>query len=67
MNELTICSRLLAAHTPPIGIYFVSEDMFTLSSYYLEDLRDPYFLPDESLESLEDKTVNLIPDNIGGE
>ena len=43
--EATLCARLLAAQTPPIGIYFVSEDMFTLASYYKEDLHDPFFLP----------------------
>ena len=43
IDEITFCSRLLAAHNPPIGIYFVSEDIFTLASYYQEDLKDPEF------------------------
>lgn len=43
--ELTFCARMLAAHEPPIGIYFISEDIFTLASYYMEDLKDPYFFP----------------------
>lgn len=43
--EITLCARLLAAQNHPIGIYFISEDIFTLASYYREDLRDTYFLP----------------------
>lgn len=27
LSEVTLCSRLLAAHEPPIGIYFISEDV----------------------------------------
>lgn len=44
-QELSLCTQLLAASTPPVGIYFISEDIFTLASYYLEDLRDTAFLP----------------------
>ncbi len=43
--ELSICARLLAAQDPPIGIYFISEEVFTLSSYYWEDLHDNEFFP----------------------
>ena len=43
--EVALCSRLLAAQDPPIGIYFISEDIFTLASYYQEDLRDTEFIP----------------------
>ena len=45
INEIIFCSRLLAASNPPIGIYFISEDLYTLASYYQEDLRDTFFLP----------------------
>lgn len=45
LTETILCSRLLAAQPHPIGIYFVSEDLFTLASYYQEDLRDKEFLP----------------------
>lgn len=44
-NEVALCARLLAAQDPPIGIYFISEDIFTLASYYQEDLRDTEFIP----------------------
>lgn len=43
--EITFISRMLACQKQPIGIYFISEDVFTLASYYLEDIKDTYFLP----------------------
>jgi len=46
IHEITLCSRLLAAQEHPIGIYFISEDLFTLASYYRNDLRDIEFLPE---------------------
>lgn len=52
--EVTLCSRLLAAQTPPVGIYFISEDIFTLASYYQDDLRDPFFMPTPDWEVLPD-------------
>ncbi len=55
VQEVTMCSRLLAAQTPPIGIYFISEDIFTLASYYREDLRDTPFLPSPDWELLPDE------------
>ena len=52
--EVTFCSRLLAANHPPIGIYFISEDIFTLASYYCEDLRDFAFMPErKGLEQID--------------
>ena len=44
-REIAICARLLAAQNHPVGIYFISEDVFTLASYYLSDLKDPEFFP----------------------
>lgn len=52
--DVTFCSRILAAQEPPIGIYFISEDIFTLASYYQDDLRDPFFLPSPEWEVLPD-------------
>ena len=63
MYEITFCARLLATQTPPIGIYFISEDIYTLASYYKEDLRDESFLPYPDRETLPDdkaQTVALI-------
>lgn len=44
--EVTLCARLLAAQKRPIGIYFVNENIFTLASYYMADLHDEDFLPE---------------------
>lgn len=52
--EITLCSRLLAAQKKPVGIYFISEDLFTLASYYRDDLLDTYFLPEPDWEVLPD-------------
>ena len=43
--EVTILSRMLATLSKPVGIYFISEDIFTLASYYQEDMRDDGFFP----------------------
>ncbi len=56
-HELDLCARLLAQQDPPIGIYFISEDIFTLASYYLENMRDTYFLPDPNRKPLTDGTA----------
>ena len=44
-HEMAFVARILAAQEHPIGIYFISEDLFTLASYYQPDLRDRGFLP----------------------
>ncbi len=45
-QELAFISRVLAAQNPPVGLYFISEDIFTLASYYREALSDRDMLPD---------------------
>ena len=60
MNEMTFCARLLAAHNPPIGIYFISEDIFTLASYYQDDLFDPEFFPDDDWKQLPEDEPYLL-------
>jgi len=57
--EVTICSRLLAQQQPPIGIYFISEDIFTLASYYMEDIRDTFFLPTPDWQILPDDSPEM--------
>ena len=57
--EVTWCSRLLAAQPHPIGIYFVSEDIFTLASYYQNDLKDPAFFPSPDWKILPDTEEEL--------
>ena len=39
-------ARILAAQEKPVGIYFISEDIFTLASYYMKDLHETQFLPE---------------------
>ena len=45
-QELTFLSRMLAAQKPPVGIYFISEDIYTLASYYKDDITDKDMLPE---------------------
>lgn len=45
-QEITFVSRLLASLDNPVGIYFISEDIFTLASYYKADIQDRDFLPE---------------------
>ena len=44
-REMALMARMLAAQEHPIGIYFISEDIFTLASYYQPDLRDEDLFP----------------------
>lgn len=44
-EDITFVARLLAALPRPVGIYFISEDIFTLAVYYQEDLRDHGIIP----------------------
>lgn len=60
MHEVTLCARLLAAQEHPIGIYFISEDIFTLASYYQKDLRDTFFLPHNNSGALPEGTTTEI-------
>ena len=43
--EITLVSRILATQKKPVGIYFINEDIFTLASYYQEDMRERRFFP----------------------
>lgn len=57
-TELTFCARFLATLPVPVGMYFVSEDIFTLASYYLDDLQEEGFLPSEGWKLLADDEEN---------
>ena len=61
-HEISLCARLLAQQKHPIGIYFISEDMFTLASYYMDDMRDTFFLSDITLRSIGKQRADF---NIG--
>ena len=56
-SEITFCARILAAHQ--VGIYFISEDIFTLASYYQEDLKDTFFYPSPDWQLLPDDDLAL--------
>ena len=62
-HEVTYLARILARQNPPIGIYFISEDIFTLASYYREDTKDTFFLPSPDWKLLPDDDL----DKRGGE
>lgn len=63
--EIAFVARILAALDKPVGIYFVSEDIFTLASYYRSSLRDEGFFPSEDWSILpEPEQKALSP---GGE
>jgi len=57
MYEVTFVARMLAAQKHPIGIYFVSEDMYTLASYYQDDLKDTVVLPTPEWQCLPDEGI----------
>ena len=44
-DELSFIARILAAQEHPVGIYFISEDIFTLASYYMNDADDRKMFP----------------------
>ena len=58
-QEMTICARILAARKPPVGIYFISEDLYTLASYDRADLREPYFFPTSGWKILPDDELDM--------
>lgn len=66
--EIAFVARTLAALANPVGIYFVSEDIFTLASYYQNDLRDTDFFPDEDWKILpdDDSDMKILPEEIRG-
>ena len=53
-DEITLCARMLATQRKPVGIYFVNEDIFTLASYYQEDMRERKFFPSPDWKMLPD-------------
>ena len=52
--EITLVSRILATQKNPVGIYFINEDIFTLASYYQEDMREKRFFPSLDWQILPD-------------
>lgn len=70
-GEMTFVARILANQKPHIGIYFISEDIFTLASYFWADMRDSGFvqsgwktLPPDELDLPEPSVPSkLLEDN----
>lgn len=58
--DLAFVARALATRKNPVGIYCISDDIFTLASYYLEDMRDDGFLP-EGWEVLPEDEWDRMP------
>lgn len=53
-HEITYLARILSRMNPPVGMYFISEDIFTLASYYQSDRMDEFFLPSPDWKLLPD-------------
>lgn len=64
-DELAFLARILATQKHPIGMYFISEDIFTLASYYRDDLNDRAMIP-AGIEPLPDDELDtqLPSDNL---
>ena len=64
-KEMSFMARMLAAQKHPVGIYFISEDIFTLASYYQPDLRDMGLLPEgwQTLpaDELDEPMLSTLP------
>ena len=67
-SEITFVARILANQNPPVGMYFISEDIFTLSSYYWSDRKDSGFvppgwecLPPDDLDQLPASGTDMLP------
>lgn len=58
-KEITLLARTLACQNPPIGIYFINENLFTLASYYMWDMQEEGFQP-EDLPPLPDEDEPLL-------
>lgn len=59
ISEIMFCSRLLLRLPKPVGIYFISEDIFTLASYFRQDLLDTSFAFIPYLDYNSDKTPQI--------
>ena len=60
-DEISFIARALATQDPPVGIYFISEDIFTLGSYYRQDLRDRNMFPADYFLSTPRTVTSPIP------
>ena len=59
-SEIAFVARMLAAQRHPVGIYFISENLFTLASYYQSDLHETGFLPENWTPLPDDELDNSL-------
>lgn len=64
--EISLLARMLAALDRPVGIYFVSENIYTLASYYMHDNKDTAFFPSPDWQQLPDDAAEAKPLFLGG-
>ena len=60
--DLTLMIRILASQS--VGIYFISEDIFTMASYYRHDMLDTGFFPESRNDPKikpENENTAMIP------
>lgn len=56
-EEVTFVSRILATQEHPVGIYFISENIFTLATYYLDDMQDIDFRFNNNVDGISGETA----------
>jgi len=56
-QEVTFISSILASQEHPVGIYFVSENIFTLATYYMEDMHALEFFPEDHKQLCDGEPV----------
>ena len=68
-RELNFVAKILATQKHPIGIYFISDDVFTLASYYRFNMKDEAYLPedwvllpDDELDQWAEPEVQRLPE-----
>ena len=59
---LTFIAGILASQPHPVGMYFVSENIFTLATYYLEDMHSLEFFPEGHKQLCDGESVRGLLD-----
>jgi len=59
ISEIMFCSRILLRLPKPVGIYFISEDIFTLASYFQQDLLDKGFAFTRNPIDIDDNSLQI--------
>lgn len=57
-DEISFLARIFATQKHPVGMYFISEDIFTLASYYRDDMNDRAMIP-AGVEPLPDDDLDI--------